>query len=149
MQQVPRRLQEAMQRVDDLRGRSSRVVERRLAAGRAGAEVLRERLSPRSLARGVAERRSRIDGLARLLRGATHASVDAGRSEIRRLADLLQSISPLAVLARGYAICRDGQGRVVRVSHEVGPGDPLHVRLHRGELDCRVTRTQAPVPEES
>ena len=52
----------------------------------------------------------------------------------------LDALSPLKVLSRGYSVMTDGAGRVVRGSDEVAVGDAVHVRLARGELDCRVEK---------
>ena len=53
-------------------------------------------------------------------------------------AELLQSVSPLQTLRRGYAIVRDDQGRVLRRSSQVQRGDRIHLRLGEGELDATV-----------
>ena len=145
--ELPRRLQDSAQRLDDLTGRGRRAVERRLLQRRSRAEVLNERLSPRSLRRRVVERRARAHHVVHLLRAALRTGMDGRRTELRRRADLLESFSPLAVLARGYAICRDEQGRVVGNSSAVTVGDPVSVRLHRGSLDCRVEQVKPPVEE--
>jgi len=54
----------------------------------------------------------------------------------------LNALSPLAILERGYAICRDPQGSVLRNAAEVSSGDFVDVRLARGELYCRVEKTK-------
>ena len=148
MTRVPRQLQAAMQRIDELHERSFRVLERRAAGARADVRMLQERLSPRSLARGIAGRKERVQHLQHRLQGGVRSLVESGRTASGRLADLLGSVSPLNVLARGYSICHDPTGRVLRDAAAVTPDDSLQVRLHRGELECRVTRTHPPAPEE-
>jgi exodeoxyribonuclease VII large subunit len=56
----------------------------------------------------------------------------------------LTHLSPLGVLARGYAIVEDARRHILRSSAETSPGEPLHIRLHRGELDAIVSRTAGP-----
>ena len=51
----------------------------------------------------------------------------------------MNALSPLATLERGYSICYDGSGAVVRDAGAVDVGDPLRVRLHRGTLEGAVT----------
>lgn len=54
----------------------------------------------------------------------------------------LHSLSPLAVLARGYAVCWNGdRSRLIRDAASVAPGESVQVRLARGMLDCTVTQT--------
>ena len=85
-------------------------------------EVLRERLAalaPRPQA-----------AIARRLHGDT--------LRLRGLARSLQAVSPLATVARGYAILRHDDGRVIRSTDEAAPGDLLSARLADGELRVRV-----------
>src|SRR5258708_28146754 len=46
----------------------------------------------------------------------------------------VRALSPLATLERGYAVVQREDGAVVRKPDEVGPGDPLAVRLAGGSL---------------
>jgi exodeoxyribonuclease VII large subunit len=54
----------------------------------------------------------------------------------------LRQLSPLSVLGRGYAIVENAEGQVLRSSLETSAGDPLKVRLHRGEIDATVLETR-------
>ena len=60
----------------------------------------------------------------------------------RRLGELaaaLDAMSPLKVLARGYAIATTSAGRAVRRAEDVGVGDPIDVRVAHGRLAACVT----------
>ena len=54
----------------------------------------------------------------------------------------LDSLSPLAVLGRGYSLTRMPDGTIVRRASQVTPGDAVEVLLNEGRLDCRVTATR-------
>jgi exodeoxyribonuclease VII large subunit len=54
------------------------------------------------------------------------------------LAAQLDNLSPLACLARGFAIALSPTGEVVTRADRVAVGDRLTVRLHEGSLGCRV-----------
>jgi exonuclease VII large subunit len=44
------------------------------------------------------------------------------------------------VLGRGYAVCWNAdRTAIIRDEAAVSPGDKVHVKLERGELDCTVT----------
>ena len=59
------------------------------------------------------------------------------------LAARLDGLSPLAVLARGYAVCwDDARAAVIRSAADVAPGDAVVVTLAEGELRCEVRETQ-------
>jgi len=67
-----------------------------------------------------------------------HLERQTGR--LQHLAGLLDAVSPLAVLARGYAIVRSAKdGVMIRDSAQINNGDQLEILLHRGGIDCQVT----------
>jgi exodeoxyribonuclease VII large subunit len=143
-----RRLEGASQLLDDLGGRIRRALADRTREARRRAERLGDRLAPRSLRERLRQRRELLRGERIRLAGGMRAGVQARGSALRRLADLLDSLSPLTVLGRGYALCRDAAGNVVRRADAVRPGDAVAVRVAHGEIDCRVQRTLLPAPEE-
>jgi exodeoxyribonuclease VII large subunit len=97
----------------------------------------------------AADQRRRLAQLGTRL-GAAEARLGSGlraalhRREVRlgSLAGRLENLSPLTVLARGYAVAFAGDGRtILRDAAHVRPGDDIRVRLERGALDCRVRTT--------
>lgn len=64
----------------------------------------------------------------RLERGAARLAAAGGR---------LDALSPLAVLARGYAIARDADGRVLRRVEQFPPGRAFRLRVTDGEVPAR------------
>lgn len=50
----------------------------------------------------------------------------------------LNSVSPLATLARGYAIVKDDTGKVSTDASKLNPGDTVNVRLDKGEFSALV-----------
>jgi exodeoxyribonuclease VII large subunit len=73
--------------------------------------------------------------LASAMAGARHRA----ESRLRATAAHLESLSPLGVLARGYAVCwTDDRQHIVRDATMVEPGDRVQVTLDRGELRCSV-----------
>ncbi len=58
----------------------------------------------------------------------------------------LEDLSPLAILARGFAVCYDETGeRVLRSAERVATGDRVRVRLAEGALGCVVERADTEV----
>ena len=51
---------------------------------------------------------------------------------------LLNSLSPLQVLERGYVIATDQEGRCLRSQEGVAVGDTVTLRLHKGSLETQV-----------
>ena len=63
----------------------------------------------------------------------------AGRREaLARLSAALDAMSPLRVLARGYAVARGEGGQVVSSVEQVRTGERLELTLSDGTLDCQV-----------
>jgi exodeoxyribonuclease VII large subunit len=126
-------------RVRELLRRGGDGARRRLERARDAARRATERVEAFRWERQVAQRRERAQRstsrLAELLRGA----VDARRQALAAAAGKLESLSPLAVLSRGYALVRDAHGHVVRVPADVQIGDPVRIRLAAGGLGARVT----------
>lgn len=58
-----------------------------------------------------------------------------------RMETALQSLSPLAILDRGYALVFDAKGKLLKDSQEASPGDEISARLAHGTLRAAVTKT--------
>ncbi|HXI93185.1 MAG TPA: exodeoxyribonuclease VII large subunit, partial [Blastocatellia bacterium] len=71
-----------------------------------------------------------------LLQATARAVLDRGSERVSLAAGKLESLSPLGVLARGYAIAFDKQGRVIKRASDVSSGERVRVRVSEGEMDC-------------
>jgi len=77
------------------------------------------------------------------LSAAALAMLARGEGRVEMAASRLEALSPLAVLARGYAIVtREGEVRPLTDSAEVSPGGRVDVRLRRGRLHCEVREVE-------
>ncbi len=141
----PVRLQRLLGHVAELDRRLEARVRSLLGDRRRRLAGLAGRLSPRALAARLAERRSRVRAVREALAAAARAGIEARRARLGRLAARLEGMSPLRVLARGYAlVTRDGpRGPLVTDAASLGPGDAVHVRLARGAFDAKVLETHA------
>ena len=130
-----------------LRGRHA--AELTHALGRAGWDLvdlrarrlraLRQRLEQRDLARRLAAIRGRLTTADGRLEGAARLARQRADARLRTLAGRLESLSPLAVLGRGYAVCWNAdKTAIVRSASSVTDGDRVRVTLADGELGCRV-----------
>jgi len=133
------RLRDAMLRLDDLTLRMRGRVERSAVTARHRVEILAQRMTPGRLAERLAGRTARAAGLARLLRSAAGARLESARDTVAAYGERLTALSPLGVLARGYAICRlSAGGPILKEAAMARPGESVEVRLHRGRLTCDV-----------
>ncbi|NLG84424.1 MAG: exodeoxyribonuclease VII large subunit [Firmicutes bacterium] len=122
----------------DLNRRLIVAARRRLAAER----VFLERLLTRSVfirpTRILAGPRQRLDEARYKMEASLRRRLGDFRTRLGGLAGKLEAVSPLATLARGYAVCLSAAGRIVRASGEVDLGEEVRVLLARGRLRCLV-----------
>ena len=90
----------------------------------------------------VAGDRHRLENLQSRLVTALTRRRDRARYGLATAVGRLDSLSPLAVLGRGYSLTRTPTGEVVHGPAQVKVGDAIRVLLHRGSLDARVTDTR-------
>jgi len=84
---------------------------------------------------------TRLAQLAKRLEDAPQTFVERRRSALDHLGARLHSLSPLATLARGYAIVR-AQGQAVREAGAVAPGERVEIQLASGSLEATVDETR-------
>jgi exodeoxyribonuclease VII large subunit len=94
-------------------------------------------------AAAVLRRRLEVDrtALARsseLLPAYVAGTLALKRAEVGRHAATLHALSPYATLDRGYSIVRGADGAVLRDPANVKIGDPIKVRIQKGEIGARV-----------
>ncbi len=76
----------------------------------------------------------------RLASAAVH-NVKVSRHRFDGAVGRLDSLSPLAVLGRGYSLTRlVPAGTIVRRAEQTRPGDAIEILLHQGALEARVER---------
>jgi exodeoxyribonuclease VII large subunit len=103
--------------------------------------VLRLRLESRDLRRSLSSIRNRLGAADSGLRAASSQARHRAESRLSSLAGRLENLSPLAVLARGYAVCwNHDRTAIIRSASAVSEGDRVHVTLQEGEIECDVRR---------
>jgi len=111
----------------------------------AGGKVARAQLDACDLGKRLAVIRTRLVAVDGRLDGAITRRRHRADQQLRSCAGRLDSLSPLAVLGRGYAVCWNAdRTAIVRDAAATLPGDRLHVTLARGEIGCEVKTTSDP-----
>ncbi len=87
----------------------------------------------------LARRRDRVANLRSMLGERAGRRFERRRAGLQELARKLTILSPLAVLARGYAVAfREGSAAPITRAAQVTVGERIRVRLHEGELGAVV-----------
>ncbi len=92
----------------------------------------------------VDRRRQHLDALMmQICRAQVHILRDR-RLRLESRSERLKALDPAGVLARGYSIATDAEGRVVRRASSLNPGEMITVRVHRGEVGAQVLEVNDP-----
>ncbi len=139
------RLEQQLQRVDDLQRRLEQALDSGVGEAGAQLERLRQRLRRVSPGQRLRLDVERVAHVSERLAQAGRRAVEKRRERLAALAGGLQARSPLATLARGYAIVTDVEGGLVHRPQQVPPGTRIRVRVAEGGFEARVTEP-APTP---
>lgn len=85
------------------------------------------------------KQKSKLENLSFLLKKSVKQSVKNKRQELIKKASVLQAISPLTVLSRGYSITRQHHGDVIKNTQRVSIGDEISTRFSQGSITSTVT----------
>lgn len=135
-----RRLRDRTQALDELELRLQRALRARLQRWSGRSRDLERRLRGSRLSEQLAALQIERRRLHRRLLRHWTARVDGSRARLGAAESLLSSFNPQAVLNRGYAIARDGAGRVLRDPAQVAADDVVDLQLALGALRLRRAR---------
>jgi len=88
------------------------------------------------------EQSMKIQSLALHLRTVLRAQQEARAARLAGLQAALAHLAPERILARGYSVVRDAQGKVVTRAAQLAAGDSLDVTLAEGAAVVRVEQTR-------
>jgi exodeoxyribonuclease VII large subunit len=128
-----------MQRLDELDYQLRNLKQRLLEAHGRRLSQLSHRLRGTDLRLRLARHRHRHDQLEATLTQSIYARLSERQQQLATADAHLKQLSPLTVLARGYAIVENSQGAILRSASETAEGGQLHVRLRNGQLDAIVS----------
>ena len=137
-EQVVRDRQEMMERVSTSFSRLYNAVTGRILQHRQMLELLMSSHGLRRPLDLVTQRAQTVDEFARRLLDTSARQLDQRTHALHGLAGRLNALNPLAVLERGYAVCRSPEGKIIRDAGILSSGDQLDVKFHKGQVTCRV-----------
>lgn len=135
-------LRENAQRLDDLERQLFRAQANALLRHRGALNHLQSRLMARSPAPRLRQLQEQHAQRRKRLENAMQQIVRQRANQLAHLEKMLDSLSPLGTLQRGYAIVTDKQGRILRESGKVAIGDEVSARLASGKLGLTVNRIE-------
>jgi exodeoxyribonuclease VII large subunit len=135
-------IRQRQQKLDDLSHRME-LAERQML------EQMRRRWEGISAAVRHYDLRLVLSGMRKELESRTTALVAVTRNVLlqhrvrsERLQTVLESLSPLAILDRGYALIFDSDGKLLKDARAVTVGDEISARLSHGQIQAAITNKQ-------
>jgi len=91
----------------------------------------------RALSARTGRAAERLDRVHDRLTATVERRLERHRHELATLAGRLDALSPLRILERGYALARDGDGRVLKRVAQFPPGLRFRLRVTDGDVTAR------------
>ncbi|WP_283135515.1 exodeoxyribonuclease VII large subunit [Rhizohabitans arisaemae] len=97
--------------------------------------------------REIERRAEQVTGLRDRARRSLRGALDRAEDGLGHTRARLVTLSPAATLERGYAIVQNESGHVVRLAHDVAPGEALSLRFTDGRVGARAESGDENRPE--
>ncbi len=140
---IANRAERCRDRLDRLERAKTAALTRLAGQRRLAFERTASRLTDRTARRRIGDGVQRLEYLSTRMTQAFFTSIRAERRRLGSLGQLLRSLGYQSVLARGFALVRDAQGRPVRSATGVGLGDRIDIEVADGRIGATVD-TSAP-----
>lgn len=87
--------------------------------------------------------KQKLNELQRRMFIATTAGIDNAKKSLAHAAGMLDAVSPLSTLARGYALAKTPppESKIITSADQVEQGNVIEVTLKKGSLECRIEKT--------
>jgi exodeoxyribonuclease VII large subunit len=134
------RLQQQAQRLDNLELRLRTSIKRQLERQEHRLQELVLRQKPQQPFQRLIYLNHQVEQASKRLIEITQHQLNKHKQRLGEALRVLQTVSPLNTLERGYAIVTDASHVVIHNSQSVKPGDRIQTRLAQGELHCLVEK---------
>jgi exodeoxyribonuclease VII large subunit len=131
-----------LQRIDELDLRLEAAVHRRSRMLAQRLNTFTERLRRQDVALRLAASHHRLDRLNDRLQRVSSQLTASRRTRLQTASNRLHALSPLSVLARGYALVYAADGTLLRSATETSRGQVIRARLSQGSIEAQVTDTK-------
>lgn len=137
LQSPQSRLQSYQQRLDDLSSVSKNQLTALLTEKKLSLEKLRGNLKATAFMRRLTQLRLQLNHIAPRLQNAAKHRIQIQRQRMQGAVAILNTLNPLDVLGRGYAVLMQASN-IVTSTEQVAVGQSITAFLKQGALDCEV-----------
>src|SRR2546426_2899764 len=136
-------INQRQQKLDDLQYRLDRAERQILERSRRRLESASAAVRHYDLPRIFARIREKPEAQAGTQGAAIRTSLFRSPSPPDQLASQLQTLSPVAILERGYALVFDSRGNLLKNAAQVKVGDEISARLAKGSVTATVKKSSS------
>jgi exodeoxyribonuclease VII large subunit len=137
-------IRQRQQKLDDLTYRLERGERQTLERMRRKWETVAAAVRHYDLRRVLAGIRVEMEAGTAALAAAMRNQLLQNKVRMERMGRALETLSPLAILERGYALVFDSAGQLVKDAGQVKAGEEIRARVARGEIEAVVKAAQKP-----
>ena len=141
LQHPGRKLQEQAQHLDHLDIRLKRSMQAMVQLYRHRMTLSRDRLLRQHPRDALVQKKQHMNNAVIRLSKAVGQQLRQKMNHTEQTLHLLDAVSPLKILGRGFSVLRNDNNQVVKSTASVRPGENLRARLSDGELHVEVTKT--------
>ena len=141
LQHPGRKLQEQTQHLDHLDIRLKRSMQAMVQLYRHRMTLSRDRLLRQHPRDALVQKKQHMNNAVIRLSKAVGQQLRQKMNHTEQTLHLLDAVSPLKILGRGFSVLRNDNNQVVKSTASVRPGENLRARLSDGELHVEVTKT--------
>ena len=134
-------LQQAAQRIDDASARMLQNIRGRMAMASQRSSSVVNRLQQQKPDNMIRGQRQLLDALLLRLSNTVRHATQRKRTALESTARMLQSVSPLPTISRGYAVVTDSDGQVSSEVANLADGDVVKTYVSDGAFSATVTQT--------
>ena len=138
LQHPQRQLQQRFQQLSHLERQLKQQMEQLLLRKQQRWKNAVQRMERNPLPYRISAQMQHWHKLEQRLSYAIEKNISQRRQQFQTLCTQLDGLSPLAILARGYSVTQNQQGRALMSSKEIAIGESLITRLAEGEIVSRV-----------
>ncbi len=132
------RLQHQAQRLDHLELRLRGAINKKIDHKRQQLNLLRNKKQQFHPEETIKQQERELRHLWQRLQHNCHVLLDKRKQTLASNAHILNTVSPLNTLQRGYSITSDQQGKVLQNANQLAIGDRVNTRLATGQFQARI-----------
>lgn len=89
----------------------------------------------------IRQKQMQFDSVTSRIRNSTLLTLAEEKTRFAKAASALDSLSPFKVLARGYSVVTNADGKIISASKDIKKDDVINIKFSKGNAECIVLST--------